>query len=824
MKPAFFPAEFGRSSRAALVALVAPLLAIAAAVAQDAPAGGQVPALLQQLEGGDAEQARAALAQLLVAGAPAAHAALEGLDARPLEARRARARLVREKGDSECLPQALTALGDADVEVRRELATFVAYRLRATPPETAERIAAGCAALSTRAREDSERELRLLAIESLARCDDARATAALRALIADLPAPDRALAARGLAAQPRSRDDVVALVQRGFSGAEALPVDVLTVLLADGYGADLAELPAGGTAPADRAPFALGFRHPDPALSAAAHLALERYLGRVRFLGDVERGQSLLAALCAQGLDDDDLLLRRATFALEAGRSARDALAPLALLVRRGSAVPSPEPEQRLAVATARLLEGAAHFALGESGPAHAALDSAAQWFDGLRGERPDLGNQGQHARAGELLELRGLVELYAVLALLQEGRSSTGDEVRTRAVRAHELSLEAQLVRARGPFRSATFKGDFDELLQDHALGPMTLFFTNLEQRDTPRERALALERGLCEALATAAPLEMPGFGAPRARGDVVDASALDERRWGLLREILKAELDQVDREMRRTERTAPEARMLANLMGALLQFDQEGRGGLLKLRVPSNLGLQLATDLREDGKPAEGRALAERFSADLAQTDLLFGQAYAELLIARAQAAIGSSFTDEGQPEQAEKVLLTALERIEAVERGLDAGPAGDTQSRALRSNVLISLAVNANVKLRDQEKAVAYFERAYELRQDDFTRTLLACYRARAGRSEEARAALRETPVSPYNYYNLACTYALLGEKDTAFEYLRRELDENHGSDGGRARQQTWARTDPDLASLHDDPRFEALLAPRTAGDRR
>jgi hypothetical protein len=107
------------------------------------------------------------------------------------------------------------------------------------------------------------------------------------------------------------------------------------------------------------------------------------------------------------------------------------------------------------------------------------------------------------------------------------------------------------------------------------------------------------------------------------------------------------------------------------------------------------------------------------------------------------------------------------------------------------------------------------VEYFERAYELDQSDFMRVLLACYRARAGRMDEARAILRETPIEPANYYNAACTHALLGETELALDYLARDFRELRTSAGARQRQQEWARKDPDLAALRGDPRFEALV---------
>ena len=139
----------------------------------------------------------------------------------------------------------------------------------------------------------------------------------------------------------------------------------------------------------------------------------------------------------------------------------------------------------------------------------------------------------------------------------------------------------------------------------------------------------------------------------------------------------------------------------------------------------------------------------------------------------------------------------------------------PAGAVaQIRIRRSTALVSLAVNANVKLKEPDRALEYFERAYELRQDDFMKVLLACYRARSGEDRAARRILRDVPPAPDLFYNLACTYALLGDREQALHYLRRELEENHVGDVSREKQRAWAREDPDLESLRGDPRFDAL----------
>jgi tetratricopeptide (TPR) repeat protein len=120
-----------------------------------------------------------------------------------------------------------------------------------------------------------------------------------------------------------------------------------------------------------------------------------------------------------------------------------------------------------------------------------------------------------------------------------------------------------------------------------------------------------------------------------------------------------------------------------------------------------------------------------------------------------------------------------------------------------------------VNSNVKLGRPDEAVAWVERAHELRDDSWSRLLLACYRARAGRAAEARELLRGVRPSPSLHDTLACTYALLGEADAALAWLERELDPAASSPGALRRQKDWAAQDPDLGSLRDDSRFKALV---------
>ena len=238
-----------------------------------------------------------------------------------------------------------------------------------------------------------------------------------------------------------------------------------------------------------------------------------------------------------------------------------------------------------------------------------------------------------------------------------------------------------------------------------------------------------------------------------------------------------------------------------------------------LAELRIPGSQALWLARELREEGKGPEGRRLAEQMRSDLERHGISNWWYYIGVeRMVRADLVIGSCFTDEDQPLRAEEALEAAVERVEGLIQRLEEGGATRAQLqpfRSLQASALVSLAVNANVRLGQPERALGYYERAYELRRDEFMRILLACYRARSGRDAEARELLREIQPGPQTWYNMACTYALLGETERALEFLALELQENHASEASRRRQQAWAAEDPDLVSLREDPLFQELV---------
>jgi len=152
-------------------------------------------------------------------------------------------------------------------------------------------------------------------------------------------------------------------------------------------------------------------------------------------------------------------------------------------------------------------------------------------------------------------------------------------------------------------------------------------------------------------------------------------------------------------------------------------------------------------------------------------------------------------------------------------------------------------------------DLEQAVHWFKRACEVRPEDYqSPSLLGSALAGLGRKEESDAAFRKAvelaekhlevhpgearalylgavslcqlgereeqsvewagralamdPEEPQVLYNVGCVYALLGRVDEAFDCLTATI-----AHGGWWR--TWMKNDPDLGSLHDDPRFQTLV---------
>jgi tetratricopeptide (TPR) repeat protein len=107
---------------------------------------------------------------------------------------------------------------------------------------------------------------------------------------------------------------------------------------------------------------------------------------------------------------------------------------------------------------------------------------------------------------------------------------------------------------------------------------------------------------------------------------------------------------------------------------------------------------------------------------------------------------------------------------------------------------------------------EFAVAFCERVLAA-DPDYVEALSFLGNTYTQRGEHERGAdldrrlVRLRPFSARAHYNLACSYALLGRAEDAFAALDRAVE--CGFDDPE-----HFTKDPDLSSLHDDPRFKAL----------
>jgi len=834
------------------------LLLALAPVLQDSPAeADEVARWLATLDRAEEPGWSTALDALTALGTPAAERALQDFTSLDFLTRRARAKLLLTLAAPELAAPVLERLGDPDPQVRRLFVLFLG-----DPALGESEAEARVTAFERLALTDPSEYVRQKAREALAACGLASAVPALDRLVDGLAPAEAERAALALARLPPGRERLIARVTRAFSGQAAPAAGTLAALLG-GYGRALAEVPGGGEAPGERRPLLLGRTHSESRVRSAAQQAMAGFVARCVELSEGERADAVLSLLGAEGWPVLEVLRRRIDLAWFQRGDPRLALELARELARRAELTfeegRGGAEERDGWLVRARLLEVAALVADAREPEAEERLavlveeleHSLARRSDLFPSPRPDEWTRGGGAAQIERLHLLALAHEWR--ALLALGAPEREREALVELARAHELFLQSREVSVR---TDAPDPVSLDALFE-REVGPHALVLFN--ERLDPARRAARLDQALMLARAWAgvAPLELLGFE-PSELGRTFDP-LLDPRRLAALEALREAErLDLVRREQELDDpvfgTTDPDQRR--QLVGFFryrreeidtavqeerVELEEARRAGALDLarlrtifaRRLENLQVsmhveRLALELRSEGRAAEARALAERALATMRSAPLGTAAILDEWNASRFEALRGDTFMDENRPREAEQAFLAAVARLETIEQEIESrrGASDPEQRRQIeaqldmlrgrRAGALLSLAVNANVRMGDQARALAYFERAYVLDQSPSMEVLRACYRARSGRAEEARTVLRKVVPSASLYYNIACTHALMGEKGPALDFLERDFSENYPTAGARARQVEWAKKDPDLASLRGEPRFERLMA--------
>ena len=664
----------------------------------------------------------------------------------------------------------------------------------------------------------------------------------------------------------------VGSVDTGFPALENaahghLASGVLVELLPH-YGTVMADAPPSDVQAQDVWPVVVALHHPDETIAQAGALALQTWIDRLVEREDPAHMQHHLAALERGGVDRRILRFEEARLAFhplaDGPLALRSAKALLQVGGGRGWTEQVREEQTRRWRFRSLYLEGMAQLAIGDAHSAQRAFQT------GLRSNREALQSMGastpgpdgepapRHLREtlseilqerillliGECLSqgLAGLADPAGAAELPLEQRVRLEPSVQMDCLRAleaaHRLHLEVQVLHA--GLTGQALSG-WDGLF-DHRLSPYRLL---LHGRAFPGglgvEDQLALEWWLGRGLASVSAQELPGLRPWEAatresqpQRDLVRRARLLEIHWAKV-EHLSGELDRVQDRIDARQRSplgqVPEeeveaySRLALQHRMALRTLESfDGRGvqePWVEVRIAGGHSLRLARGLRAAGRLAEARTLIERYVTDL-ETDGIGTTWYylGQEQLARADLELGANLSDDEQPREAETALLRGATRLQGILDRLEEVGASEASMRPYRDQLAsawVSLAVNANVRLGEPKRALEFYEKAYALKQDAFMRVLLACYRARSGHAAEARALLASVTPTPPLYYNLACTYALLGDADQAFHWLRLELAPGRMEPAALARQKQWARQDPDLVSLRGLPEFERLLAP-------
>ena len=227
-----------------------------------------------------------------------------------------------------------------------------------------------------------------------------------------------------------------------------------------------------------------------------------------------------------------------------------------------------------------------------------------------------------------------------------------------------------------------------------------------------------------------------------------------------------------------------------------------------------PETLGSMnnLANALESQGHYAEAEELHRE---TLASRRRVLGPEHPDTLLSMNNLAL--ALQDDGRYTEAEKLYREVLETRQRV--------LGPDHPNTLRSMSMLALTLQSEGRFSEAEKL---YHQSLDIQRrvlgPDHPSTLstletLAVDLSHEGRYGDAEKLFREATeragktnqpgVLANAWYNFACGAAVTGHREEAIDYLRQAIDQGLG--GADA-----AAADPDLKSLHGDPRFEALLS--------
>jgi serine/threonine protein kinase len=218
------------------------------------------------------------------------------------------------------------------------------------------------------------------------------------------------------------------------------------------------------------------------------------------------------------------------------------------------------------------------------------------------------------------------------------------------------------------------------------------------------------------------------------------------------------------------------------------------------------------LASTLRGEGHFAEAEKL-DRETLDIQRR--VFGPEHPATLA--SMDSLADSLTNEGHYEEAEKLERETLDVERRVFGAEDLRTLSSMNSLAetLRREGRLAEAEPLQANALEIERRILGAENPdvlYHLERE-------AIYLSLEGRFSNAKTLFREAietagrtnePRELANaWYGFACGAAIAGHRNQALGYLGNAIDHGFAASG-------WMDSDPDLQSLHSDPRFEALVA--------